>query len=89
MDTENEKPIRLSAHARCYFGRRGFSESEVVEAIRTVMWQPARSDRLEAIKDFPYNGEWNGSYYVTKRVRPVFVDEPDEIVVLTVYTYYF
>lgn len=27
--------------------------------------------------------------YATKQVRPVFVDEANEIVVITVYTYYF
>ena len=31
----------------------------------------------------------NGVYYRTKRVRPVFVDEPSEIVVVSVYTYFF
>jgi len=44
---------------------------------------------LEASLDFPYNGIWNGKYYATKRVRPVFVEERDEIVVVTVYTYYY
>ncbi len=39
--------------------------------------------------DFPYHNEWNGKMYETKQVRPVFVDEPDELVVITVYTYYF
>jgi len=50
---------------------------------------PARSNRLEATKDYPFNAEWNGTRYATKRVRPVFVEEPDGIVVVTVYTYYF
>jgi hypothetical protein len=26
--------------------------------------------------------------YATKQVRPIFVDEPEEIVVVTVYVYY-
>lgn len=29
-----DKPIRLSAHAKSYLDRRGFSEAEVDEAIR-------------------------------------------------------
>jgi len=45
--------------------------------------------RLECRKDFPYGRDWNGSFYATKQVRPVFVDEAAEIVVVTVYTYYF
>ena len=40
-------------------------------------------------KDFPFAADWNGRTYATKQVRPVFVDEPNEIVVVTVYTYYF
>jgi len=40
-------------------------------------------------KNFFYGKDWNGTFYPTKQVRPIFVDEPDEIVVVTVYTYYF
>ena len=36
-----------------------------------------------------YSDDWNGKFYATKRVRPIFVDEPEEIVVITVYTYFF
>lgn len=38
---------------------------------------------------FENNAEWNGTYYATKRVRPILVEEPDEIVIVTVYTYFF
>jgi ABC-type glucose/galactose transport system permease subunit len=31
----------------------------------------------------------NGEVYATKQVRPIFVEEAGEIVVVTVYTYYF
>jgi len=40
------------------------------------------------MKNFPFNGEWNRKIYATKRVRPIFVEEANEIVVVTVYTYY-
>ncbi|MGO8926984.1 MAG: DUF4258 domain-containing protein [Limisphaerales bacterium] len=83
------KPIRLSAHARGYLRTRGFTAVEVEEAIRTSPWQPAELGRLECRKDFPYGRDWNGQSYATKQVRPVFVDEAAEIVVVTVYTYYF
>jgi hypothetical protein len=39
--------------------------------------------------NFPFGKEWNGKVYNTKQVRPIFVEEADEIVVVTVYTYYF
>jgi hypothetical protein len=83
------KPVRLSGHARGQLARRGISEDEVIEAIRTSSWQPAELGRLECRKDFPYQREWNGKFYKTKQVRPIFVEETDEIVVVTVYSYYF
>ena len=83
------KPIRLSGHALGYQSRRGFAVAEVEDTIRTSPWLPARNNRYEAMKDYPYDGDWNGRRYATKRVRPVFVEEPAEIVVVTVYTYFF
>ena len=32
---------------------------------------------------------WNHKSYTTKRIRPTFVADRDEIVVVTVYVYYF
>lgn len=89
MNGGANKPIRLSDHARGYLARRGFTEAEVHEAVRTSPWQPAQRGRQEASKDFPYQALWNGTFYTTKRVRPIFVEEPTEIVVVTVYTYFF
>jgi len=83
------KPIRLSGHASGQLARRGVSEDEVIEVIRTSSRQPAELGWLECHKDFPYGREWNGKFYKTKRVRPIFVEEADEIVVVTVYSYYF
>jgi hypothetical protein len=84
-----EKPIRLSGHARDQLFFRGGTEQEVVEVIRTGPWRAAEMGRLESQKDFPFNAMWHRRRYATKRVRPIFVDEPDEIVVVTVYVYYF
>lgn len=44
---------------------------------------------MECRKDFLFNADWNGKHYATKQVRPVFAEEETEIVVVTVYTYYF
>lgn len=33
--------------------------------------------------------EWNGKYYSIKMLRPIFIEETAEIVVVTVYTYYY
>ena len=83
------KPIRPSGHARSQLGFRGSNEQEVVEAIRSEPWQPAELGRLECRKNFPFNAEWNGRRYATKQVRPIFVEETNGIVVVTVYVYYF
>ena len=63
--------------------------AEIEEAIRDEPWQPAERGRLECRKDYPFGREWNGTVYAVKQVRPIFVDEPNEIVVVTVYAYYF
>lgn len=83
------KPIRLTGHARGQLVFRGATEEDVFSAIRTSPWQPAESGRLDCRKDFPFNAEWNRRWYATRQVRPIFVDEPEEIVVVTVYVYYF
>ena len=83
------KPIRLSNHALRYMNKRGFTIAEVEDAIRTSPWARAELRRVDCRKDFPYGKEWNGKIYATRQVRPVFVEEAGEIVVVTVYTYYF
>jgi hypothetical protein len=83
------KPIHISGHAYENMHYRGAKEVEVIEAIRTAMWEPAERGRLECRKDFAYERDWNGRFYTTKQVRPIFVEEADEIVVVTVYVYYF
>ena len=67
---------------------RGVSDFEVIEAIRTAPWGPAERGRLECRQNSPFAGDWNGKRYATKQVRPIFVDEPERIVVVTVYAFY-
>ena len=92
MDAETQqekKPIKLSDHAKSYCIDRGFSENEVVEAIQSGNWRAADRGRFECRKEFPYKMKWNGNYYETKAVKPIFVDEDHEIVVVTVYTFFY
>jgi hypothetical protein len=49
------------------------------------VWGAAELGRLDCRKDFDYGREWNGKFYSTKQVRPVFVEESAIIVVITVY----
>lgn len=83
------KPVRLSAHAKEQIQYRGAAEAEVIEAIQSSEWRPSELGRLECRKDFPFANAWNKKYYKTKQVRPVFVEKEAEIIVVTVYTYFF
>ena len=83
------KPIRLSGHAREAILSRGATGQEVIDAVRQVPWEPAEQGRMQCRKDFVFGRDWNGKTYGTKQVRPIFVVEADEIVVVTVYVYYF
>ena len=86
---EKGKPIRLSEHAKQQVKFRGATEQQVIEVIRTETWEPVELGRLECRKDFSFESEWNKKYYDTKQVRPIFVEEHDEVIVVTVYVYYF
>ena len=88
MSSTATKPIRLSAHACEQLAYRGASEAEVAETIRAASWQSAELGRRECRKTFSYGGTWHGKPYQLKEVRPIFADEPEEIVVVTVYVYY-
>ena len=89
MGSGGEKPIRVSGHAEGQLAYRGAVRQEVVEAIQTMPWAPAELGRLECRKDYRFHARWNGVRYSTKQVHPIFVDESEEIVVVTVYVYYF
>ena len=52
-------------------------------------WEKAELGRLECRREFAFDAAWNGRRYATKQIRPIFVEEPEEIVVITVYTYYY
>lgn len=80
MTEQSSKSVRLSGHARDQLIRRGVTEEEVVTAIRTATWQSATGGRLECRLDFSYERLWNKKLYSTKQVRPIFVDEAEEIV---------
>jgi len=60
----------------------------VERAIRTNEWKPAELGRLECRMVLPFSAEWNGNFYASKTVRPIFVEEKGRIVVVTVYVYY-
>lgn len=86
--SKTPKPIRLSRHAQEQLIFRGCNEEEIQEAIRTAEWGQAELNRLDCRKNFVFNKTWNDKFYTAKQVRPIFVEEEKEIVVITVYVYY-
>jgi len=83
------KQIELSHHAREQMAERGAEEEEVIEAIRSGERVPAKRGRLGYRKNFQYNRTWGGRTYAIKQVLAIVAQEEEQLVVVTVYTFYF
>ncbi len=83
------KSIKFSQHAREQMLERGASEDEVSETIRTGEEVPAKHSRRGYRKNFQYDRMWSGRIYAVKQVLSIVAEEADELVVITVYTFYF
>ncbi|MGE0544061.1 MAG: DUF4258 domain-containing protein [Dehalococcoidia bacterium] len=83
------KPIRFSGHANEQMIERGASEAEVIGAIRDGERAPAKQGRQGFRRNYPYGSMWGGRVYAIKQVFAIVAEEPDVLVVVTVYTYYF
>lgn len=83
------KRIRLSQHAVLQCLERGANESEVREAIRKGVSESVKKGRTMVRHEIQYMREWQGRFYATKQVAPVIVEEVNEIVVVTVYVFYY
>ena len=83
------KPIRLTSHARLQCAERGATEEEVVQAVREGLAESAKLGRTLCRFNFAFDRSWQGSWYAVKQVAPVIKEEAEEIVVVTVYTFYF
>ena len=51
--------------------------------------EPAKRGRFMYRLNFQYAAHWQDKFYAIKQVAPVVVEEQNEIVVVTVYTFYF
>lgn len=83
------KPIRLTFHAEQRAKERGASTEEVELAIRTGMQEEAKNSRKQFRLNMEFGKDWIGTTYAIKQVVPVTVEEENEIVVITVYVFYF
>jgi len=83
------KKIRFTKHAGERLGLRGTNENEVIEAINTGSREPAKNNRTICRLNFEFNNKWQGVQYSVKQVAPVIKEEDDQIIVITIYTYFF
>jgi hypothetical protein len=83
------KPIRLTKHAQEQCIERGTTEAEVKIAVEQGLHEPAKMDRKLCRYNFAFGHKWQDNFYAIKQVTPVIKEESDEIVVITVYTFYF
>lgn len=83
------KPVVITAHARRRIADRGTTEEDVVRAIRTGRREAAQRGLFLYRLNIEYRREWDGRHYAVQQVAPVVADEPDRIVVVTVYTFYY
>lgn len=68
---------------------RGASEDDVHQAIRIGEREPAQRGLFLYRLNLEFHQRWSGRYYRLKQVVPVVAEEPERIVVVTVYTFYF
>ena len=88
-DNHESKPIILTRHATERMGERGASEDDVREAIRIGHCEPAQRGLIQYRLNLEFNGKWDGRYYAIKQVVPIVAEEKEQLVVVTVYTFYF
>ena len=82
------KPIYFTDHAKRQMAARKASDKEVRQVIQGAEWQSAEKGRHSASLAFPFKAKHYGRFYTTKEVVPVFAEEANRIIVITVYTFF-
>jgi hypothetical protein len=81
--------MRTFASTKSEAVERGATRPEIEEAVRKGSRESATRGREMCRYNFAFNRKWQGKHYAIKQVAPVIKEEADEIVVITVYTFYF
>jgi hypothetical protein len=82
------KIVKIIEHAKERIAERGASESEVRETIRDGISVRAKKRRKAKEKIFAYGKPWQGQTFPHKKLKVVYVEEGNTLVVITVYVYY-
>ena len=80
--------IEFPDHARLQMTERGVTVEEVETVIEHGSLSDARESRLARELVFTEGYPWLGRYYPHKRVRVIFVRQAENVVIVTVYSYY-
>jgi hypothetical protein len=83
------KRIELSDHALDRLRNRGGTLPEVELTIRAGEPVPARQGRLGYRKNFVFENVWKGRYYSTRQIMVIVAEEPECLVVVTTYVFFF
>ncbi len=67
---------------------RGVTEEEARQAASAGAPTAAHSGRNARVKVFPFRSEWKGRSYEEKKVKVVFVEEGDDMILITVVARY-
>ena len=80
--------IKFTEHAKERIEQRGATEAEVLEVLAKGVEVQAGRHRKAKESVFDYGREWLGKSYPQKKVEVVFVEEGEDVVVITVKVYY-
>ena len=81
--------IRFTQHSILQCKERGTNEKEILDAIEKGESENVKNGRIMYRSNFQYNREWGGKFYKIKQVAPVVKKEDNELIVITIYTFYF
>lgn len=80
--------IIFSRHAEDRIKERGATKEEIFKTIKEGEQLPVKEGRVAYKKNFQYNKKWKGKYYTTKQVIVITKKEGDNLIVITVFTFY-
>lgn len=81
--------VRLHPHAQARLHERGATEAEVIATVESGVIFPAQFSRTGFRCNFPFNAEWKGKFYNTKKIEVIAVQEEEYWLVITVIVKYF
>ncbi len=61
--------VKLHPHAQARLIERGATEEEVITTVEGGTTFPAQLQRTGFRRNFPFNAEWRGKFYGTKKVE--------------------